>query len=136
MYKILLLTCGILMSASVAMAADCANGAGTIITGKNDTSYCKSKNYMNWWTAINWCKAIGMQPITYPADCRCTGPYCPTEMTDCPNFRLNGQGAVWTGTPSKGNGAYAINITSGLVGNGETNVNYKRTAFYTIICKQ
>lgn len=136
MHKILLLTCGILMSASVAMAADCANGAGTIITGQNGTTYCRSKNYMNWWTAINWCKTIGMQPITYPADCTCTGPYCPTEMTGCPNFNLNSGGAVWTGTPSKGNGAYTINIANGLVSNGETNINYKRTALYTIICKQ
>ena len=136
MHKILLLTCGILISASVAIAADCANGAGTIITGKNSTTYCKSKNQMNWWTAINWCHTIGMQPITYPADCTCTGPYCPTEMTGCPNFTGDGNGWVWTGTPCASNGAYIIDTKSGTVYHPGFHASTQRHNKFPIICKQ
>ena len=134
MHKILLLTCSILMGASVAIAEDCANGAGTIITGNNGTSYCKSKNAMNWWTAINWCKTIGMQPITYPSDCHCFGSNC-TTMKPCPNFVKN-NGWVWTGTPIGQNAAWTIDIASGEVYHPGVHALTLRQNKHKIICKQ
>ena len=88
MRKILILTCGILMMSSVAMAEGettvetCANGAGTLVTGKSGYKYCKSNETMNWWNAVAWCDAIGKRLIDLNTDCGCSGTvrcdgYCP-----------------------------------------------------------
>lgn len=77
-----------------------------------------------------------MYPITYPADCLCTGPYCPTDMTDCPNFKLNSGEAVWTGTPFSKNGAYCIYTSNGTVTHIGENSYFHRANTLKIICKE
>ena len=88
MRKILILTCGILMMSSVAMAEGettvetCAGGGGTLVTGKSGYKYCKSNKAMNWWNAVAWCDAMGKRLIDLNTDCGCNGTvkceeYCP-----------------------------------------------------------
>lgn len=136
MRKILLFICGIMMISSVAMAEEttvCANGGGEIVKGNNGTLYCKSKNVMNWWTALGWCQAIGKTPIHYPSDCRCVGERCPTEMVGCPNFKglTNNYTLYWTSTPEKEGYAYGVECYGGSARVAKISETYMKAA----LCK-
>lgn len=112
MKKILLLTCGILITFNItsAGAESCAGGHGETVTGVNGKVYCISKTTMNWWSTFAWCKkAQGFtEPISVYEDCDCTGfDGCDTSV-GCPNLKSVGQ-TVWTKDPAN-NGASALSI--------------------------
>ena len=62
MKKKLLLAClvGFLSVASAYAGCD----GGTEITNTAGTTFCKSNEIMNWWSAAAWCKANKMQLAT------------------------------------------------------------------------
>ena len=64
-----------------AVAASCAGGSGTVLTGVDGTSYCKSNITMNWWSAFAWCDAIGGRLIDVTTECIKT-----TGTSGCPNL--------------------------------------------------
>ena len=127
------LTCIFLIMPSIAIANDsttCADGSGKIITGKDNTEYCMSKNRMNWWTALEWCAAINKTLIHFPEDCQCKEGKCPdTTMSSCPN--LNGiiNDYAWTSTGSGQKSALLIRLFDGGVAYVE------RTFPYSAVCK-
>ena len=99
----------------------CTSANGVVVAGKNGKVYCKSNRYMNWWTALGWCQAIGMVPFENPNDCRCIGENCPETASGCPNLTGVGAGTVWTGTPFNGNPGYSITIN---LGNGNVGAHH------------
>lgn len=93
-----------------AVAASCAGGSGTVLTGKDGTSYCKSNISMNWWSAFAWCDAIGGRLIDVTEECiKTTGP------SGCPNLTEVGGGLVWTQNVPSANLAYLVDLSSGAV---------------------
>ena len=63
----------------------CVNGLGYITIANNGTAYCVSHKKFNWWSAMSWCQAVGMELISYPEDCICAGEKCP--QAQCPNMK-------------------------------------------------
>lgn len=120
MRKFLLLTCGILMSSSIAMAEDCANGAGTIVTGETTGyQYCRGNNTMNWWNAVAWCDGLNKKLFDI-TDCNCSDslPDCKQgESILCPELTKPGESnSIWAiNTHSQSHGASVI-LSSGQVG--------------------
>ena len=93
-----------------AVAASCAGGSGTVLTGKDGTSYCKSNISMNWWSAFAWCDAIGGRLIDVTEECIKT-----TGRSGCPNLTEVGGGLVWTQNVPSANLAYLVDLSSGAV---------------------
>jgi hypothetical protein len=114
MKKIILIG-AILMIPTASFAIDCAKANGTLIYGNDGTTYCKSNRTMNWWTALGWCKSIGMQPFEFPKNCSCTTEKCPTKEAGCSSLSGISTDEVWSSTPSVNTGAYSINLATGNV---------------------
>ncbi len=55
---------------TTASNASCANKNGTVCNGE---TFCVSNNAMNWWSAMAWCKANGMQLASVESLCPATG---------------------------------------------------------------
>ena len=87
MHKILILTCGIVMTSLVVIAEDdtvvktCANGAGTILVGKSGHEYCLSNKGMDWWNAYAWCDAQKRRLLDMNVDCGENLPSSCPEMS-------------------------------------------------------
>ena len=94
-----------------AVAASCAGGSGTVITGLDGTRYCQSNTNVNWWSAFAWCDAIGGQLIDITTECIKT-----TGTTGCPNLTGVGKGSVWTQNVPSAHLAYYVSLSSGAVG--------------------
>lgn len=45
-------------------AATCANGYGIEVKGNSSGTYCRSRRYLNWWSANAWCDAVGMKLVS------------------------------------------------------------------------
>ena len=113
MRKILILTCGILMMSSVAMAEGettvetCAGGSGTIVIGAiSKHKYCKSNKPMTWWNAHAWCDALKRRLFSMD-DCGCNG------VVNCNNICPELRGAAsdqnrWTASPSSTTHVYTV----------------------------
>ena len=95
---------------NAAKAETCADGAGTVITGKNGHNYCYSNQSMNWWSAYAWCEAQGRHLASmYEA--------CPTwdgskggygeSAAKCPNI-IGANILKWTSTPEGENNAFYV----------------------------
>ena len=68
--KKVLLSLLIVLFASVAQSATCANGNGTAFLGNDGkTYYCGSKGHMNWWSAFAWCESIGGEMVDMNSEC-------------------------------------------------------------------
>ena len=99
MHKILILTCGLLIMSSVAMAEGetavetCAGGAGTILTGKSGYKYCRSNKTMNWWNAYVWCDALGKRMFDLNMDCGCNS--LTSCRSSCPEM-VGNETDIWT----------------------------------------
>ena len=112
----------ILIGFSVAFPswADCDGGywkrANTGSTSKNTCTettcngrrFCISNQTMNWWSAMAWCKANGMQLVSDTSICPGTA-----YGARCANWRhINGTGgsglSVWTRVPQTTTTARAI----------------------------
>ena len=65
----------------------CGNGTGRVVIGNNGKSYCRSQRNFNWWSAMSWCQAVGMEPVSVNEDCICSGEQCPSSQ--CPNFHFS-----------------------------------------------
>lgn len=91
MNKILMITGGILLFSSVALAEEattetCANGAGFILKGAvTGHAYCLSNNIMNWWNAVAWCDGLKME-LASRADCACSDTTGNCADGRCPEF--------------------------------------------------
>ena len=87
-----------LMTATVARAESCANGAGTLVSGWDGRSYCVGKASMNWWSAFAWCDAIGGTLLDITADCACSGSSCPNvDARYCMNLSNKvSNGSYWS----------------------------------------
>lgn len=139
MNKFLMLTCGMLMVSSVALAEEttpetCANGAGTVVIGAvSGHKYCRSQTLaLNWWNAWAWCDAQGKKLFGLD-NCRCDATI--NCVNKCPELNLGNGTWTWTATPAGTDGAYTINTSAGTVGKADTRrFNGTTYAAYTI-CK-
>ncbi len=120
MNKILMISCGVLMMSSVAMADEtatetCANGAGTVVIGAvTEHKYCMSKPQMNWWNAHAWCDALGLRMFDMN-DCACSDTIDNCTGRNCPELVGKGDKVIWTATPIGTDRAYNIILSSGGV---------------------
>lgn len=124
--KKIILICAILLTSVIVHADDtmtCADGAGTVITGKNGTEYCMSKNKMNWWTALGWCQKIGKKLISYPEECKCPTDICGETMSGCPNLTgvYSAHMCVWTIHPNFSDQAKTVCLNNGTIGGAYRN---------------
>ena len=139
MKKLLLILSLILCFATSAKADDTATSSlsddewcpnGVVERGAHPTKrYCRSTFAMNWYKALSWCQAQGMQLATMSEVCdkstaledRWDGS---TGDKKCPNF-ANGESSfnswLWTATPYGSTFAYFVYAGSGLI---LTNRNY------------
>ena len=140
MHKILILTCGLLIMSSVAMAEGetavetCAGGAGTILTGKSGYKYCRSNKGTNWWNAHTWCDALGKRMFDLNTDCGCDGvancsKLCPELIKSETNTFL-----VWTAAPTK-TSAYTVFTDSGGIVLFEGRAYYNNWGYPSALCK-
>lgn len=122
MNKILMLTCGMLMVFSVALAEEttpetCANGAGTVVTGTvTEHKYCMSNETMNWWNAHAWCE--GLKSRLFDLDlknCGCNNATINCKAS-CPDLAFGGTDTwVWTSVPYSTEQAYDVHFKYGAV---------------------
>lgn len=111
-----LVCCFLLVSpASKAEITDtpCANGSGVIVKGNVEGTYCLGKVWLNYWNAVAWCDAIGMQ-LADRTDCICTSA---TDCSNnkCPNFAgmLSSSEGWWSNTPSSEQNQWSFNTNGG-----------------------
>ena len=123
MRKILISTCAILMVSTVASAC-----GGITIKGNSGTSYCLSKQTMNWYSAYAWCEAQGMELIDLDSVCK--------NYNSCPELNLssdqkthitNNGGRVawiWINKSISSDRAFNVNLGSGALNQGSGYRNY------------
>ena len=98
---------------SLTVAADpCADGAGTVVVGKDNTQLCVSKIRMNWWSAFSWCRAAGYKLATVEEACDGAGAH-----ESCNNL-FDGRLPQHAWTASVTGTGYSRCITSGGYGGG------------------
>lgn len=103
----------ILLSTHKVSANYCANGFGNSFTAINGQTYCYSRTSMNWWSALAWCHANGMEIVHPDKDCICTGHEGCEIGLDCSNLkRLTFNGNLWTSVPSSSDHSYVV-VSSG-----------------------
>ena len=59
----------------------------------NGKTFCVSDNVMNWWSAMAWCRANGMQLVSFDNLC----PNTEKKDGSCENWR-DKAGCAWTRT--------------------------------------
>ena len=134
MKKILLLTCGILMTASVAQAC-----AGITVKGTSGYSYCMSKFTMNWYSAYAWCKDQGKNLIVLDEVCNTTsiGTCSELKLSDAEKENITKNGAkldwVWTATSVDTSKAFRVTLASGIISNSAN--FYGRNDAHFALCK-
>jgi len=108
---------------------ECADRAGRVFIGNNGTVYCASRIAMNWWTALEWCRAIRMEAVEGHKECKCTGDSCP--VSGCPNFMMtSGDLHFWASEPWDNTNGTRIYATPSSTLNG-----WVKTAGNFAICK-
>jgi len=115
--KIVFLICVFFLTTS-AMAATCKGGA--IITANNGTTFCKSDNKMNWWSAFTWCESQGRTLAELSKMCPGVSQAAANEEGDCPNLQGTDDGQwkyAWSSLDSNTNGygAIIVDLSSGAI---------------------
>ncbi len=123
MNKILMISCGVLMMSSVAMADEtatetCANGAGTVITGISGNKYCRSNQRMSWLNAHAWCDGLKKRLFDL-SDCKCSDMTANCAGSICAELRLGIALQIWTARPSKTGTAYHVVLDRGNIYTGD-----------------
>ena len=118
MKKFLITTCAILMVSTVANAC-----GGITVKGNSGTSYCLSKQTMNWYSAYAWCHDQGMKLIDLDSVCK--------SSTSCSELKLSAEekthiadnggtvGWVWTKTLVSRTFAYHVDFNGAVHSNGD-----------------
>ena len=113
---IALMILGLMMTTQV--QASC-NG-GTLVTSRktidsgctattcNEKTFCVSQNAMNWWSAMAWCKANGLQLAS--VESLCPGVQLGTDA--CPNWK-GLVGNSWTRSVCNGDGTWIASFRGG-----------------------
>ena len=78
-----------------------ATDSGCTASTCNEKTFCVSDSGMNWWSAMAWCKANGMQLASFDSVCPET-----VRSGTCQNW--NGKGQVWLRTFSSGDTAWLL----------------------------
>ena len=129
MKKKLLLACLIGLLSITSAYAKC--DGGTEITNSVGTTFCKSNQMMNWWTAAVWCRANGLRLATMYE-------MCPSwdgteDYGKCPELKGTGGGNAWSATASGSEYAFFVVLSTGSV-HGQ---NYRSSDFnYYAFCRQ
>ena len=123
MKKIYLILC-ISLLATKAMAINCPSEYGTIIKGAvNGQEYCWGKKNSNWWNAIAWCDALGLQPINIQEDCACSDTVA-NCINKCPNFAGLGRTdqKFWLNNVPNKSQAYIVQLSGGALLTGDRSI--------------
>jgi len=105
-------------------AATCANGYGIEVKGNSSGTYCRSRRYLNWWSANAWCDAVGMKLVSmeeciYRDESKCDKSF------NCPNLNITSENViVWTSTFTFLEKIDSINLNTGKVQTGGINTNH------------
>ena len=111
---IVFLMCIFAMSA---MAEPTCNG-GKTITAKDGTTFCKSDNTMNWWSAFTWCESQNRTLAEFKTMCPGVSQAPSNTTGDCPNLQgLADSGWVWSSLAYGSDDAIIVNLSSGAVTN-------------------
>ena len=126
----------------------CESASGTPVTVARVGRYQKSGSEMNWWSAQNYCEAIGGRMVTV-ADFGCgydyvgagKRGYCNTDETTSKNGTLSANmvafqgafdesGSYWTSDSNDACYAYGVDLSDGYV-----NSYYFSTHAYYALCR-
>lgn len=135
MNKILMISCGVLMMSSVAMADEtaaetCANGAGTVVIGSvTGHKYCKSNKAMNWWNAHAWCDGQNRRLVD-KSDCACSDITADCANNICSELKKGGGSWSWIANPSGASRAHLVNLTSGTIASNDRNTSFDPALCY------
>ncbi len=130
--KKILFTLSLLLSSFTAYALNCDSQSGTEITDINGTTYCKSKDLVDWWMADLWCEEQEGKLLTL-ADC--VDDDMPVNKKICVNLVGADAGMAWTATDASQMGnSYRIDLGSGKINTASRNIRLKNNFSYAI-CK-
>jgi len=155
-FGILLLSLCVVTPALADLATNCTNNGGTMITANsygndqgglcnnpsdsnltnncNGKRFCRSGNFMNWWSAFTWCEAIGAKLASFESVCAGVG----TAALTCPNLKgKSNKGTDWVQT-SMGWGttiAVTVSLQSGAIAK-DTRYPRNSSNDYYAICEE
>ncbi|MBP5344277.1 MAG: hypothetical protein J6Y85_04320 [Alphaproteobacteria bacterium] len=107
--------------------AGCESVGGTWITAHSATDegcdaahcngmhFCRSPNYMNWFSALTWCKGIGRNLVDFYHICPGVSPETHTNAGACANAYGIDTQQVWTTLPSSGTEVFHVQLQAGTL---------------------
>ena len=122
MKKIIVFLC--LCAVVPAMAAEPTCNGGSIITAKDGTTFCKSNQKMNWWSAFTWCESQGRKLANLSKMCPNVSQVPRNEDGDCPNLQGKGDVWVWSSLAYDEKYALGVNLSSGAISYGSRVADY------------
>ena len=123
MQKIIVFLMCVFAVTSVMAAEPTCNG-GSTITANNGTTFCKSDNKMNWWSAFTWCESQGRTLANFSSMCPGVSQAPENTTGDCPNLQgLAERGWVWSSLADGSKNAFVVSLSSGAVGSDSRIIN-------------
>jgi len=122
MKKIIVFLC--LCAVVPAMAAEPTCNGGTPITANDGTTFCKSNQKMNWWSAFTWCESQGRKLADFATMCPGVSQTPANTAGDCPNLQGKGDVWVWSSLAYDEKYALGVNLSSGAISYGSRVADY------------
>lgn len=135
MQKMIVAICAVLMVSNVAEACQ-----GITFQGNSGTTYCLSRQSMNWYSAYTWCQAQNMALIDIGVLCNSVKGLCAElNLSDTTKEYIvnNGGtlGEVWSNTSQAVERVYSVSLENGQGWDGIWQRNPTRTMQRYALCK-
>ncbi len=135
MQKMMVAICGVLMMSNTAEACQ-----GITFQGNSGTTYCLSKQSMNWYSAYTWCQGQNMALIDIGVLCNSLIGLCAElKLSDATKEYIvnNGGtlGEVWSNTSQAVERVYSVSLANGQGWDGYWQRNPVCTAQHYALCK-
>ena len=135
MQKMIVAVCAVLMVSNVAEACQ-----GITFQGNSGTTYCLSRQSMNWYSAYTWCQAQNMALIDIGVLCNSIKGLCAElNLSDTTKEYIvnNGGtlGEVWSNTSLSVTNIYSVSLANGQGWDGYYQRVPSRTARHYALCK-
>ena len=86
---------------------------GSEVTNSVGTTFCKSNEKLNWWSAAVWCKANGLHLATMYEMCPSWDGNPGSEK--CPELNGASEGYAWSATAYNDGAALGVTFSDGIV---------------------
>ncbi|MBR4927127.1 MAG: hypothetical protein IKY98_02245 [Alphaproteobacteria bacterium] len=135
MQKIMVIMCSVLMMSNVARACQ-----GITFQGNSGTTYCLSRQSMNWYSAYAWCQAQNMALIDIAVLCNSVKGLCAElNLSDATKeYIVNNGGTlgdVWSNTSQAVERVYSVSLANGQGWDGYWQWNPTRPSKNYALCK-